>query len=101
MLVPIVCDCLCAAKANNVVEKVIHFCYYLYLFLVPIYCYFACKFTSELNFSELKKLSEESLARPPEEVFDIIFKLGEGSYGSVFKAIHKESGSVSASENVV
>lgn len=45
-------------------------------------------------YSELKKLSEESLARPPEEVFDIIFKLGEGSYGSVFKAIHKESGVV-------
>lgn len=48
-------------------------------------------------YSELKKLSEESLARPPEEVFDIIFKLGEGSYGSVFKAIHKESGVVSRS----
>lgn len=46
--------------------------------------------------SELKKLSEESLARPPEEVFDILFKLGEGSYGSVFKAIHKESGVVVA-----
>lgn len=47
--------------------------------------------------NELKKLlSEESLARPPEEVFDILFKLGEGSYGSVFKAIHKESGVVVA-----
>lgn len=46
--------------------------------------------------NELKKLSEESLARPPEEVFDIFFKLGEGSYGSVFKAIHKESGNVVA-----
>lgn len=46
--------------------------------------------------SELKKLSEESLARPPEEVFDIICKLGEGSYGSVYKALHKESGVVSA-----
>lgn len=46
--------------------------------------------------SELKKLSEESLARPPEEVFDILHKLGEGSYGSVFKAIHKESGVVVA-----
>lgn len=45
-------------------------------------------------FSELKKLSEESLARPPEEVFDIICKLGEGSYGSVYKALHKESGVV-------
>lgn len=45
-------------------------------------------------YSELKKLSEESLARPPEEVFDIICKLGEGSYGSVYKALHKESGVV-------
>lgn len=48
----------------------------------------------KLNSSELKKLSEESLARPPEEVFDIICKLGEGSYGSVYKALHKESGVV-------
>ncbi|KAL1415973.1 hypothetical protein MTO96_028563 [Rhipicephalus appendiculatus] len=40
--------------------------------------------------SELKKLSEESLTRQPEEVFDIICKLGEGSYGSVYKALHKE-----------
>lgn len=46
--------------------------------------------------SELKKLSEESLQRPPLEVFDIICKLGEGSYGSVFKALHKESGHVVA-----
>lgn len=30
--------------------------------------------------SELKKLSEESLTRQPEEVFDIICKLGEGYY---------------------
>lgn len=44
--------------------------------------------------SELKKLSEESLTRQPEEVFDLICKLGEGSYGSVFKALHKESGQV-------
>jgi hypothetical protein len=29
-------------------------------------------------YSELKKLSEESLTRQPEEVFDIICKLGEG-----------------------
>ena len=36
-------------------------------------------------YSELKKLSEESLTRQPEEVFDIICKLGEGSYGSVYK----------------
>ncbi|XP_067627666.1 serine/threonine-protein kinase hippo [Eurosta solidaginis] len=46
--------------------------------------------------SELKKLSEESLLQPPEKVFDIICKLGEGSYGSVYKALHKESSSIVA-----
>jgi serine/threonine protein kinase len=50
--------------------------------------------------SELTKLSEESLTRQPEEVFDIICKLGEGSYGSVFKALHKESGQVLAIKQV-
>lgn len=29
------------------------------------------------------------------QVFDIISKLGEGSYGSVYKAVHKESKQVS------
>lgn len=46
--------------------------------------------------NELKKLSEESLLQPPEKVFDIICKLGEGSYGSVYKALHKESSSIVA-----
>uniref|UniRef100_T1GJ84 non-specific serine/threonine protein kinase n=1 Tax=Megaselia scalaris TaxID=36166 RepID=T1GJ84_MEGSC len=46
--------------------------------------------------SELRKLSEDSLTQPAEKVFDIICKLGEGSYGSVYKAIHKESSSVVA-----
>ncbi|XP_066269571.1 serine/threonine-protein kinase 3-like [Branchiostoma lanceolatum] len=50
--------------------------------------------------SELKKLSEESLTRQPEEVFDVLEKLGEGSYGSVFKAMHKESGQVLAIKQV-
>ncbi|XP_017779525.1 PREDICTED: serine/threonine-protein kinase 3 isoform X2 [Nicrophorus vespilloides] len=49
---------------------------------------------------ELKKLSEESLTRQPEEVFDILCKLGEGSYGSVYKALHKESGQVLAIKQV-
>ncbi|XP_059159918.1 serine/threonine-protein kinase 3-like isoform X2 [Physella acuta] len=48
----------------------------------------------------LTKLSEESLTRPPEEVFDILGKLGEGSYGSVFKALHKETGQVLAIKQV-
>lgn len=50
--------------------------------------------------SELKKLSEESLTRQPEEVFDIICKLGEGSYGSVYKALHKESDQVSNHKSI-
>ena len=57
--------------------------------------------TSSCSISrELKKLSEESLTRQPEEVFDILSKLGEGSYGSVYKAIHKESSQVLAIKQV-
>jgi len=48
----------------------------------------------------LKKLSEESLNRPAEEVFDLLAKLGEGAYGSVFKAMHKESSEVLAIKQV-
>lgn len=51
-------------------------------------------------YSALNKLSEESLTRQPEEVFDIMCKLGEGSYGSVYKAVHKESGVVLAIKQV-
>ncbi|GFO46132.1 serine/threonine-protein kinase 3 [Plakobranchus ocellatus] len=50
--------------------------------------------------SGLTRLSEESLTRPPEEVFDILSKLGEGSYGSVYKALHKETGQVLAIKQV-
>merc|ERR550519_2780779 len=49
---------------------------------------------------ELKKLTEENLTRQPEEVFDILCKLGEGSYGSVFKAIHKDSQQILAIKQV-
>ena len=48
----------------------------------------------------LEMLDEASLTRQPDEVFDIISKLGEGSYGSVFKAIHKESKQVLAIKQV-
>lgn len=48
----------------------------------------------------LKKLSEESLTKQPEDVFDILEKLGEGAYGSVFKAIYKEAGQVVAIKQV-
>ncbi|CAE1313945.1 STK3 [Acanthosepion pharaonis] len=53
----------------------------------------------EHKFSDLK-LSDECLARQPDEVFDIICKIGRGSYGSVYKALHKESGSVLAIKQV-
>ena len=45
-------------------------------------------------------MSEECLTRQPEEVFDIQCKLGQGTYGSVFKAIHKESRQIVAIKQV-
>jgi len=50
--------------------------------------------------SRLEMLDEASLTRQPEEVFDIISKLGEGSYGSVFKALHKDSKQILAIKQV-
>uniref|UniRef100_H3CI16 non-specific serine/threonine protein kinase n=1 Tax=Tetraodon nigroviridis TaxID=99883 RepID=H3CI16_TETNG len=49
---------------------------------------------------QLKKLSEDSLTKQPEEVFDILEKLGEGSYGCVFKAHSKETGEIVAIKQV-
>ena len=40
------------------------------------------------------------MTRQPEEVFDILSKLGEGSYGCVYKAVHKESSQVLAIKQV-
>uniref|UniRef100_A0A3P9A550 non-specific serine/threonine protein kinase n=1 Tax=Esox lucius TaxID=8010 RepID=A0A3P9A550_ESOLU len=48
----------------------------------------------------LKKLSEDNLTKQPEEVFDVLEKLGEGSYGSVFKANYKETGEIVAIKQV-
>ena len=48
----------------------------------------------------MEKLTEEDLARPPEEVFDILSKLGQGSYGLVFKAQHKDKKSICAIKKV-
>ncbi|CAH1772371.1 unnamed protein product [Owenia fusiformis] len=56
--------------------------------------------TQNKSDSRLNRLSEESLQQPPEKVFDLLGKLGEGSYGSVYKALHKESGQVLAIKQV-
>jgi len=48
----------------------------------------------------MKKLNDADLARDPSEVFTIISKIGRGSYGSVYKAVHQETGNVLAIKQV-
>ncbi|CAJ0610287.1 unnamed protein product [Cylicocyclus nassatus] len=50
--------------------------------------------------SDVFKLDSTALNKQPEEVFDIVGKLGEGSYGSVHKAVHRESGHTLAIKKV-
>ncbi|EGD79795.1 STE/STE20/MST protein kinase [Salpingoeca rosetta] len=42
------------------------------------------------------RLDDETLKKQPEDVFDLLDKLGEGSYGAVHKASHKTTGQVFA-----
>eukprot|EP01147_Barroeca_monosierra_P003461 gene3461-6096_t len=42
------------------------------------------------------RLDDETLKKEPEEVFDLLEKLGEGSYGAVHKACRKDTGHVYA-----
>uniref|UniRef100_A0AC34Q9J3 Non-specific serine/threonine protein kinase n=1 Tax=Panagrolaimus sp. JU765 TaxID=591449 RepID=A0AC34Q9J3_9BILA len=46
------------------------------------------------------KLTEPELKKAPDDVFQIVSKLGEGSYGSVHKAIHKSTGTTLAVKKV-
>ena len=45
-------------------------------------------------------LNEESLAKPLDEVFKLLVKIGKGSYGNVFKALHKETKQIVAIKQV-
>jgi serine/threonine protein kinase len=48
----------------------------------------------------LKRFDDETLARQPDDVFDIICKIGRGSYGCVYKARHKSTGELLAIKQV-
>eukprot|EP00041_Stephanoeca_diplocostata_P019690 m.428128 g.428128 ORF g.428128 m.428128 type:complete len:472 (+) comp21372_c0_seq2:294-1709(+) len=52
-----------------------------------------------MDFSRFQ-LDEASLKKDPEEIFDVLNKLGEGSYGSVHKAIHRESQNIVAVKKI-
>eukprot|EP00047_Mylnosiga_fluctuans_P024707 m.168528 g.168528 ORF g.168528 m.168528 type:complete len:440 (+) comp9910_c1_seq9:5217-6536(+) len=47
------------------------------------------------------KLDEDALMRDPDEVFEILEKLGEGAYGAVYKGLHKASGKLIAIKQVL
>uniref|UniRef100_A0A914WQ71 non-specific serine/threonine protein kinase n=1 Tax=Plectus sambesii TaxID=2011161 RepID=A0A914WQ71_9BILA len=55
---------------------------------------------SEPPTSDDFKLDPVALNKQPEEVFDIVGKLGEGSYGAVYKAVHKDTGQILAVKKV-
>uniref|UniRef100_A0A915D8F1 non-specific serine/threonine protein kinase n=1 Tax=Ditylenchus dipsaci TaxID=166011 RepID=A0A915D8F1_9BILA len=46
------------------------------------------------------KLETTELNKSPEDVFEVLSKVGEGSYGSVHKALHKDSGHTLAIKKV-
>ncbi|KAF3855750.1 hypothetical protein F7725_016473 [Dissostichus mawsoni] len=64
-----------------------------------MYCS-TCRSLPDIADTQLKKLSEDNLTKQPEEVFDVLEKLGEGSYGCVFKAHYKETGEIVAIKQV-
>ena len=53
-----------------------------------------------LTFMLILLFSSESHRKLQCQVFDIVGKLGEGSYGSVFKALHKDSKQILAIKQV-
>ncbi|CAD5115083.1 DgyrCDS4096 [Dimorphilus gyrociliatus] len=50
--------------------------------------------------SELTKLNDEDLGSEPDKVFNLLCKIGRGSYGSVYKAEHIQSGQILAIKQV-
>ncbi|KAM7542727.1 hypothetical protein Aperf_G00000003869 [Anoplocephala perfoliata] len=48
----------------------------------------------------MRRLDESELSKPPSKVLEVICKLGKGSYGSVFKAKHRASGTIVAVKKV-
>lgn len=49
---------------------------------------------------KMQRLKDSELSKSPSEVFEIICKLGKGSYGSVFKARYKATGGIVAVKKV-
>uniref|UniRef100_A0A183AG54 non-specific serine/threonine protein kinase n=1 Tax=Echinostoma caproni TaxID=27848 RepID=A0A183AG54_9TREM len=55
---------------------------------------------SSRKYAKMQRLKDSELSKSPSEVFEIICKLGKGSYGSVFKARYKATGGIVAVKKV-
>jgi len=49
----------------------------------------------------MEGFDQSEFSKDPTQVFDVLEKLGEGSYGAVLKARHKASGKIYAVKSVV
>jgi serine/threonine protein kinase len=53
-------------------------------------------YNNQIQAKPIKNLSNIISEEDPEDLFELLEQLGEGSFGQVFKALHKETGNIVA-----